>query len=153
MMYGLKKFLFLFVFCLFPSLAIAQNNAPDPKQALAAWTKAVETGTVDQIVALYDKDATMLSAFALDPLTSHDQLRGYFSKVVKEPNRKVDVTKQDVRVFGDVAMNTGLYKFYFEQDGEPLELPARFTFVYKLKDGQWKIISHHSSRVPGAKAQ
>jgi uncharacterized protein (TIGR02246 family) len=131
----------------------SETRLPDVKQALAEWTKAVETGTVDQIVALYDKDATMLSAFALDPLTSYDQLRGYYAKVVKEPNRKVDVTKQDVRVFGDVAMNTGLYVFHFEQDGEPLELPARFTFVYKFKDGQWKIISHHSSRVPGAKAQ
>jgi uncharacterized protein (TIGR02246 family) len=147
------RFWVMLVLCGVSSAAIAETKPSDVKQALAEWTKAVETGTVEEIIALYDKDATMLSAFALDPLTSHKQLRGYYSKVVKEPNRKVDVTKQDVRVFGDVAMNTGLYVFHYEQDGEPLELPARFTFVYKLKDGQWKIISHHSSRVPGAKPQ
>ena len=91
----------------------------------------------------------MLSAFAVDPLTTPDQLRAYYGKVVKEPNRKIDVTRQDVRRFGNVASNTGLYVFHYEQDGEPVDLPARFTFVYVLDGGKWKIISHHSSIVPG----
>jgi uncharacterized protein (TIGR02246 family) len=133
--------------------ALAQDKAPAVESALAAWVKAVEEGTVEEIVTLYDQDAMMLSAFAVDPMTSRNQLKAYFGKVVKEPNRTVDITKQDVRRFGDVASNTGLYSFYFEQDGEPVELKARFTFVYVLKNGQWKIISHHSSRVPGAKVE
>jgi uncharacterized protein (TIGR02246 family) len=146
----------LLVLCaaaLFPSFAYAQAKTPDVKAALSEWVQRVETGTVDDIVSLYDKDSVMLSAFAVAPMTSHDQLRGYYKKVVMEPNRKVDVTTQDVRQFGNVATNTGLYVFHFEQDGEPVDVPARFTFVYVLKDGKWSIISHHSSRVPGTKMQ
>ena len=129
--------------------AQAEDKAPPVEGALRAWVSAVETGTADDIVSLYDKDSVMLSAFATDPLTSHAQLRDYFGKVVKEPNRKVDVTAQDVRRFGNVASNTGLYVFHFEQDGEPMDIPARFTFVYVLSGGKWSIISHHSSIVPG----
>lgn len=142
---------FLILAAMLPFSVFAQAQTPDVKSALSAWVKAVETGTVDDMVALYDKDAMMLSAFAIDPMTDHEQLRKYFSKVVREPNRTVTVTKQDVRQFGNVATNTGLYQFYYEQDGEPVEVPARFTFVYTLKDGKWLIISHHSSRVPHAK--
>lgn len=149
----MKKILLVAALLLVSVPAFAAAQTPPVESALAAWVKAVETGTVDEIVSLYDKDAMMFSAFAIDPMTSHVQLRKYFSKVVREPNRTVDVTKQDVRQFGGVATNTGLYKFYFEQDGEPVEVPARFTFVYVLKDGKWKIISHHSSRVPGTKMQ
>ena len=134
---------------LLPCFAFAESQQPPVEAALTDWVKAVETGTVDDIVALYDKDSMMLSAFAVDPLTTHAQLRDYFGKVVKEPNRKVDVTKQDVRIFGNVASNTGLYQFHFTQEGEPMDFPARFTFVYVLKDGKWSIISHHSSIVPG----
>ncbi len=149
-MRALKYFAVVLGLAIMPSLAMAQNKTPDVKQALAVWVKAVESGTPDEIAALYDKDSVMLSAFANDPITSHSGLKAYYGKVVREPNRKVDVMAQDVRVFGDVASNTGLYTFHYTQDGEPLELPARFTFVYVLKDGQWKIISHHSSRVPNA---
>lgn len=143
-----RFFLVLFSALFLPAMASAQT-APDVKSALSAWTKALETGTVDEIVSLYDKDAVMLSAFAIDPLTTTEQLKKYYSKVVKEPNRTVDVTAQDVRQFGNVATNTGLYVFHYTQEGEPVDVPARFTFVYTLQNGQWKIISHHSSRVPG----
>jgi len=139
---------FLLALC-FVSPVLAAPQSPDVKSALAEWTKAVEVGTVEEIVAMYDKDAVLLSAFAIDPITTPDGLRGYFTKVIKEPNRKVDVTTQDVRQFGNVASNTGLYVFHYDQEGETLDFPARFTFVYVLKDGKWKIISHHSSHVPG----
>ena len=28
--------------------------------------------------------------------------------------------------------------------------PARFSFTYRLRDGQWLIADHHSSSVPAA---
>ncbi|MFW0777274.1 MAG: SgcJ/EcaC family oxidoreductase [Rickettsiales bacterium] len=145
----MKKLLSIFIAAITFATPSFAEEMPPVESALAEWVKAVETGTVDEIVSLYDKDSVMLSAFAVDPLTNHAQLRDYFGKVVKEPNRKVDVTKQDVRRFGDVASNTGLYMFHYTQEGEPMDFPARFTFVYVLKDNKWSIISHHSSIVPG----
>mgnify|MGYP002784759605 CR=1 FL=1 len=144
----MKKLLVLLL-CFFPAFASAAPKTPDVKLALAEWVAAVESKDVKKIVSLYDKDSVMLSAFAVDPITSHKGLAGYYTKVVAEPEISIKVVKQDARVFGDVAVNTGLYNFYWVQDGEPMDIPARFSFVYVLKDGKWSIISHHSSRVPG----
>lgn len=143
-----KYFLFL-VMVFFASFAHAADKTPDVKAALSEWVAAVESHDAAKVVSLYDKDSVMLSAFAIDPITTHAGLTEYYKKVVAEPGINIEVTAQDPRVFGNVAVNTGLYRFQWTQDGEPMDEPARFSFVYVLKDGKWSIISHHSSRVPG----
>lgn len=50
-----------------------------------------------------------------------------------------------MRVFGDLAINSGLYTFTFA-DGSTVA--ARFTFVYRRSGDRWQIIEHHSSRMP-----
>ena len=54
----------------------------------------------------------------------------------------------DVQVFGDVAINTGYYIRASKQDGKEVKNPARFTFVYQLRQGKWMIVEHHSSALP-----
>ncbi|MFO0389064.1 MAG: SgcJ/EcaC family oxidoreductase [Alphaproteobacteria bacterium] len=142
--------LMFFALCSFWVVAAEKApSTPDVKAALNAWVEAIETGDVEKVVALYDKNSTMLSAFAIEPITSHKGLTEYYKKVVNEPEISIDVTTQDVRIFDNVAVNTGLYTFHWVQDGETMDVPSRFSFVYVLKDGKWAIISHHSSRVPG----
>jgi hypothetical protein len=53
-----------------------------------------------------------------------------------------------VQVFGDVAINTGFYTRTSVQDGKEVKNPARFTFVYQLRQGKWMIVEHHSSALP-----
>ena len=144
----MKKLLVLLL-CFCPAFAQAAPKTPDVKAALTEWVDAIEVGDVEKVVSLYDRDSTMLSAFAIDPITSHKGLREYYKKVVNEPEIDITVTAQDVRIFDNVAVNTGLYTFHWVQDGEAMDIPARFSFVYVLKNGKWSIISHHSSRVPG----
>lgn len=137
---------------LFPMVAHAQERPP-VGDALTQWVSAIESKDAAKAVALYGNDAVMLSAFAIDPITTRDGLLSYYKKVVAEPDININVTKQDIREFGDVAMNTGLYRFQWAQDGEPMDVPARFSFVYQLQGGKWIIISHHSSVVPGKEDQ
>ena len=54
----------------------------------------------------------------------------------------------NIRVYGDTAINTGYYTFSFLKDGESKSLPARYSFVYVKRNGDWKIVDHHSSKVP-----
>jgi hypothetical protein len=34
------------------------------------------------------------------------------------------------------------------QNGKTVQNPARFTFVYQLREGKWMIVTHHSSVLP-----
>jgi hypothetical protein len=51
-------------------------------------------------------------------------------------------------VYGDTAINSGIYTFSSVRDGKPITIPARFSFAYRHRDGRWVIIDHHSSVVP-----
>jgi hypothetical protein len=59
--------------------------------------------------------------------------------------------EQRIRVYGDLAINTGTYTFIGparDAAGKPISRPARFSFVYRNRDGRWLIVDHHSSAVP-----
>ncbi|MDO5098319.1 MAG: SgcJ/EcaC family oxidoreductase [Corynebacterium sp.] len=43
------------------------------------------------------------------------------------------------------AIDAGTYTFTYA-DGS--KVPARYTFIYGLEDGEWKITTHHSSAMP-----
>ncbi len=128
-------------------------DAPDVPSALTAWKAAVESGSVDKIMTLYDKDAIMFSVFAIKPLETPDALKKYYKKVVQNPDIKVSITEVHPRQFGDVALNSGLYTLSYSQDGETVSIPSRFSFTYLLKNGKWMIIDHHSSKVPLAEGK
>jgi|SoiMethySBSTD1v2_1073268.scaffolds.fasta_scaffold296153_3 hypothetical protein len=34
------------------------------------------------------------------------------------------------------------------REGQPVTTQARFSFTYRLRDGRWMIVDHHSSAVP-----
>jgi hypothetical protein len=58
----------------------------------------------------------------------------------------------DVKIIdlGDAAVASGLYTFSYRKDGQLVELPARYTFVYRKTPHGWAIIRHHSSALPEA---
>jgi hypothetical protein len=49
---------------------------------------------------------------------------------------------------GDAVAFTGFYEFSRTRDGEQVVIPARFTFIVVRRDGDWKIVHHHSSARP-----
>jgi len=128
-----------------PALA---DKTPDVGAALTQWKEAVESAKVDDIMKLYDKHAIMISTFAQNPMTDRKEIMGYYKKVVVNPDIKVEIEDSHPRVFGTIAINTGRYTLSYSQEGEPISIPARFSFVYQLQGGKWIIVDHHSSRVP-----
>jgi uncharacterized protein (TIGR02246 family) len=122
--------------------------APEPEAPLYAWVEAVESGKIDAIMALYDKDAIMISTFAHYPMTTREKIREYYKKVVANPDITVEITEAHPRAYGAMAVNTGQYTLSYTQEGEDIVIPARFTFTYVLRDDKWMIVDHHSSRVP-----
>ena len=110
----------------------------------AAWNAALQTGDPGRIAALYAADAILLPTISNEVRQDLAEIRDYFEQLVGMVSGAV-IDETNVRVFGDLAINSGLYTFTLA-DGSTV--PARFTFVYRRSGDRWQIIEHHSSRMP-----
>lgn len=151
----MKIFPAFYLLVAFVTLSMPVNACLSPRKdervidnLLEQWKAAVESASISNIMKLYDKNALMISTFAQDPLTTREQIADYYKKIVANPDIKVGIEDTHPRLFGDVAVNSGRYTISYTQEGESIVIPARFTFVYVMQDGQWKIVEQHSSRVP-----
>ncbi len=130
------------------SVAVAASDDASVRAAYNDWVKAVTGGSADPVVKLYDDKAVLLATFGPKPLVGRSQLREYFVKFTALPRLKAETNESIIRIFGDTAVNSGLYTFKYEKDGKVVNVPARFSFTYRKDGDKWKIVDHHSSVVP-----
>jgi len=116
--------------------------------ATAAWRAAYDSRDSARIRAMYDSDAVLWGTTAKTVAPNPTAIAEHFKDVGKSPNARVAFGEQHIRVYGDVAVNTGYYTFSNVRDGKEISVPARFTIVFRNRDGKWLIVAHHSSRVP-----
>ena len=108
------------------------------------WNSALQTGDVKNVVALYDTSAILLPTVSNQVRHNHQEIENYFiSFLEREP--QVEINESNVRIFANLAINSGVYTFTFKGD---VKVQARFTFVYRKDTDGWKIIEHHSSAMP-----
>jgi uncharacterized protein (TIGR02246 family) len=125
------------------------NEKDEVNQAFAQWRTSLSSGSAENVVALYEKDAVLLATLAATPLTTQEQRMVYFATLTAKPKLATTVTEEHIRLLGkNDAIVSGLYTFSFEENGKKVEIPARFSFVYEKENGKWMIIEHHSSKVP-----
>jgi len=130
------------------TVALALNPADENIMKKSdQWAQAIAGRDANKIVALYDKDALLYATFA-NYIDTQVGLLNYFKKLTKHKDLKVTFSKQNIRVFGDVALNSGLYEFTYTENGKAVRVPGRFTFVYRDTPAGWIIIDHHSSVMP-----
>ena len=114
---------------------------------LEEWIASLRTGRPERVVANYAEDAILIPTLSSQIRHTHSEIREYFEHFLeKEPEGRVE--EQNIRIYGDIAINSGLYTFTVKGDGAPEEVRARFTFVYRRSGEQWLIIEHHSSLLP-----
>ncbi|HZP86815.1 MAG TPA: SgcJ/EcaC family oxidoreductase [Burkholderiales bacterium] len=123
------------------------------KQQIAAvtqdWAAGMSAHDIDRVVALYDADAVLWGTRSPTIRANPQKVREYFGVLKTVPaDYKAVINDQHIRVYGDIAVNSGSYTFSETRNGKPLVRPARFSMVYRYHDGQWRIIDHHSSAVP-----
>jgi uncharacterized protein (TIGR02246 family) len=121
----------------------------DVAAATQAWVEAYNSRDPARITSLYDSEAVFWGTSAKTISANPAAIAEYFKDAGKRPNARVTLGEQHIRVYGDVAVNTGSYTFADVRDGQNTETAARYTFVYRQRDGKWMIVDHHSSRMPG----
>jgi uncharacterized protein (TIGR02246 family) len=111
------------------------------------WNNALQTGDPDKVVECYDIDAILLPTVSGLVRHNHEEIRDYFVHfLAKKPSGRI--TEQNIRIYDNIAINSGLYTFTLTEDGVQADVAARFTFVYRKKEDGWLIIEHHSSILP-----
>ena len=135
-------------FCMNIVFASSVNNEQAQiKQTTEQWSIALSSKHPQKIVALYADNAYLYATFE-NMLDNKEQILKYFTKLMKKPNLKVTFNRENIRIFGETAINSGAYTFsYRGEDGE-VAVPARYTFVYTHTPNGWLIVEHHSSVLP-----
>ena len=131
----------LFTACGTISADRSDNAKQQVAEATASWVAAYNSRDPGRITSLYDPEAVFWGTSAKTIAANPSAIANYFKDAGKTPEARVTLGEQHIRVYGDVAINTGYYTF---------RNPARYTFVYRKRDGKWLIVDHHSSRVPGS---
>jgi len=112
------------------------------------WNDALQSRDPQNVVALYETSAILLPTVSNQVRHNHQEIADYFKGfLAKGPIGAID--ESNVRVYSDIAINSGIYTFTFD-DGA--KVPARFTFVYRWNGQRWLIIEHHSSQMPESPA-
>ena len=128
----------------------AAGPADDVAAATRAWVAAYNSREPGQIVALYAPDAVFWGTGSPTLRDTPEAIAEYFKTAPAQPNGRVELGAYKVRVWGEIAANTGSYIFTDLRDGQTVRRPARFSFVYRLVNGRWMIVDHHSSAEPAA---
>lgn len=145
----------IFWICFLVVLVIPQALADSAKQSVEktyyAWCSAIGTAKGDsaKIVKFYAPNAILLPTLSSKILVNHDHgLDAYFKKLISYPNIQCKPQELVTQLFGNIAINSGLYTFSYVDHGKTTTIPARFSFVYKDDGQQWLIVNHHSSKLP-----
>ena len=114
---------------------------------LERWNHALLTEDPDRVLACYAEDAILLPTLSAKLRHDPDEIRDYFVHFLSQkPESRIH--EQNIRIFKDIAINSGRYTFAVTQDGRRTDVAARFTFVYRKEAHGWRIIEHHSSVLP-----
>lgn len=118
--------------------------------AIAHWINAANNGCADILVSLYAENAILLPTFSPHLLLSREDKRGYFERLTRQKSMQVLLHEKTLHVqelANHIESASGIYRFSFEIDNEPLTFESRFTYVFDFKQPA-PIVTHHSSQVP-----
>ena len=116
-----------------------------------AWNDSLATGDPVKVDAQYAEDAVLLPTLAAGVLDTRPARRAYFTGFLKLKPHGTWVESHTRILSPTAAVIAGLYDFAVTQNGKPAIVHARGSFVFERQpDGVWKIVQHHSSKVPVA---
>lgn len=123
-------------------------SSQEISESMARWSSSFAEDTSKNICSLYDEKASLWGTLSVIKRDNASLIKDYFDKVFKYSNRSVAFTESNIRLFGNIAISSGMYTFSWFNNNVKVTTAARFSFVYINKGGYWFIIEHHSSSIP-----
>lgn len=122
----------------------------EAQQFLTTWHDAVNARELETLCGLYDPQAVLIPTFSNRNLRTPAAIRGYFVDLAAREDLQVALHERTLAI-QDLGASlrglSGIYRWQFAVEGEPLGFEARFSFVIDEQRSQ-PILHHHSSQVP-----
>lgn len=111
----------------------------------AAWATK-NPGTVTK---LFTDDAVLLATVSNKPRTDHAEIEDYFVGFLKgSPVGTITSSTIDIGCNKATRVGTWTVTLTDAATGAKTDVKARYSFVYRLDRGEWKIDHLHSSMLP-----
>ncbi|NJS14182.1 MAG: SgcJ/EcaC family oxidoreductase [Sphingopyxis sp.] len=111
----------------------------------AAWA----TKNPDTVTKLFTDDAVLLATVSNKPRTDHAEIKDYFVGFLKgSPVGTITSSTIDIGCNKATRVGTWTVTLTDAATGAKTDVKARYSFVYRLDGGEWKIDHLHSSMLP-----
>jgi len=128
--------------------AVHETMNIEAGQVLKKWENYLNSGDLANIVGLYSSEAILWGTFSTIVRDNPRLIENYFQELFCKDQLRVHFSLIRSRVFNGTYLYSGTYEFSY-MDGDPVTIPARFTFVVSQdKNTGYRIVEHHSSLIP-----
>ena len=131
-------------------MSSSSNYKHDPVTIIKNWCEWNHAGLAQDVAHLYAENAVLLPTFSPHVITSDAGRMEYFQTLGARKGLSISLHEKTLKVRdlgAGIHVVSGIYRFSFEIDDEPLTFEARFTWVLDLTKDR-PIQHHHSSLVP-----
>lgn len=109
------------------------------------WNDDLKSGDPKKVVENYAADSILVPTVSNQVRRTAAEKEDYFAHfLANRPSGTIDFS--DVELGCNMAVDSGLYTFAYAATGQKVQ--ARYSFTYRWENGDWKIVSHHSSGMP-----
>jgi uncharacterized protein (TIGR02246 family) len=122
-----------------------QITVAEVKVLFRLWNDALATLDSERVALRYSKKPCLLPTVSDDPRTDFEGIKSYYDVFLTRKPQGV-IIDSNVYIGANWAQDAGVYEFTLGTTGQKFR--ARYTFIYILEDGEWKIQHHHSSVMP-----
>ncbi len=133
-----------------PAATAEAAAAPEDERAILQieqdWCEAFRTGNAEAIASIEDEAYTLTN--------SHAELSTREDDLVEVKTHAVEYSSfykhdQKVRLYGDTAIVSGITSLEGVSGDKPFTLEVRFTDIFVRRNGAWKAVAGHITRLDG----
>lgn len=127
----------------------AEVSPAQVEAQFARFNDAFATRDTAKVAALFTSDAVLLATVSNKPRTTPAEINDYFVYFLKgSPVGTVDTSTVKIGCNSAARLGTWTVMMTDAKTGAKSAVKARYSFIYRLEDGEWKIDHLHSSMMP-----
>jgi ketosteroid isomerase-like protein len=111
------------------------------------------SGSTDQLLQLLDQDAFYAGTLQPQWIKGKEAIRAEKEAFFRRyPTRRLTFEDSQVRVYGEVAIDTGFLRMAMQAPGRPqMTTPVRYSMVWVRRPEGWRLVNMTADRTPGGR--